>query len=201
MTNEFILRLRSETDSMHKALEQNKYAKALMSDSVTIDDYASYLEKMYGFITVFEDKVQPVTDHLFAGVQLKSHLIAADLAYLKRSVSKAELVDTHAINLLNGSLANAIGALYVMEGSTLGGMVIYKHLHDKLGEVVENSASYFTVYGAATGGKWRSFIEKMIAIADSATTQQQVIDGAVNTFSLMNEWMHDRVAVPAAKLI
>ena len=49
-------RLKSETAHYHRQVEQNPYAKAIMNQTVTIEEYRTYLEKFYGFLKPLEDQ-------------------------------------------------------------------------------------------------------------------------------------------------
>lgn len=196
MTNTFLDRLRNETAVMHKALEQNRYATALMSEAVTASDYADYLEKMYGFVTVFETRVLPLVELSFPDLPHKAPLLKSDLVDLGRMVEHISLLPSNLVDKHFISAASALGGLYVMEGSTLGGMMIYKHLHDTLGNTIEGKAGYFTVYGNTTGSRWKHFLERFCIMA-TELGEENVIKGAVDTFRLLDDWMQEKQTVPA----
>ena len=50
-----------------------------------------------------------------------------------------------------------LGRMYVMEGSTLGGQYIARHVEETLGLSSGEGNSYFRGYGEATGERWREF--------------------------------------------
>ena len=197
MKNEFLDRLRAQTETMHRSLEQNDYAACLMSDSITFDDYADYLEKMSGFVSVFEQKALPVTSQLMPDVHPKAGLLAGDLAKMGRPVSEVSTFDSEKIANAYSSIPKALGGLYVMEGSTLGGMVIYQHLHRRLGEGIEGKASYFSVHGKETGSRWKKFLEAFCHHVQTNKWEDEVIEGAVSTFRMLNDWMQEKQTVTA----
>src|SRR5205085_7986108 len=55
--------------------------------------------------------------------------------------------------------AAAFGALYVLEGSTLGGMVIRRIISDKLH--INKGLTFFSGYGKQTRERWNVFIHAM----------------------------------------
>lgn len=55
----FLQKLRNETAECHISLEKNPYSLALMHPNVTIEDYLTYLTKLYGFVYSFEKTVFP----------------------------------------------------------------------------------------------------------------------------------------------
>jgi heme oxygenase (biliverdin-IX-beta and delta-forming) len=55
--------------------------------------------------------------------------------------------------------AAALGSMYVMEGSALGGQLIARALAERLGIRADTGASYFHGWGAHTGRQWKAFRE------------------------------------------
>ena len=91
---------------------------------------------------------------------------------------------------------SALGGLYVLEGSMLGGVMIKKHLTEKLqNEVVENT-KYLTGYGSETGKVWKSFLKILSENAPDVKTENIIIDSAKNTFNLLNQWIETSNLVP-----
>lgn len=65
--------------------------------------------------------------------------------------------------------AAALGALYVLEGASLGGRVIARHVADALALTPDTGLAFFCGYGDATGEMWRRFgaaLEAWVARAD-----------------------------------
>lgn len=82
--------------------------------------------------------------------------------------------------------AEALGALYVMEGSTLGGKVIGKALR-RLPNWPISAPSYFDPYGSATGSMWSAFQDYLDSALEADA--DAVIVGAQRTFALLQEGM------------
>lgn len=64
------------------------------------------------------------------------------------------------------SVSDALGSLYVMEGSALGGQVIAKQARDQHGLSADHGAAYFSGWGARTAGMWREF-QQVLAQQDA----------------------------------
>jgi heme oxygenase len=62
-----------------------------------------------------------------------------------------------------------IGLLYAIEGSTLGGQVIARHLTRSLGINQASGASYFAGYGEHTESRWQEFCDYAETIRGSET--------------------------------
>ncbi len=180
----FLKELRARTDANHKALEQNPYSERLMSPDVTVEDYKIYLEKMYGIIMPFEQDIQPKLSHIVTDManRQKHHLLSNDLEMLG---SNTENIPQYHFSIANE--AAALGSMYVLEGSTMGGMVIQKHV-SKLDVPVQ----YFTSYGSNTAMMWRTFIDTLTTYAVTQNKQEEIIDSAVATFKTMDNWLSGR---------
>jgi heme oxygenase (biliverdin-IX-beta and delta-forming) len=184
----FLQQLRSKTANSHQLIEQNSASQLLMSQAVTITQYAHYLKSLYGFVYGFEKMVFPLLKH-YEMLQLddrrKSQLIQADLAMLHHTAAepylKDELFTTH-----YQTAAAALGGMYVLEGSTLGGQIINKHLSTVLGNSVVGKTTYLMAYAGQTGSMWKSFLQLLCEVGATSVNEDEIIESAVNTFSLLN---------------
>jgi heme oxygenase len=84
--------------------------------------------------------------------------------------------------------AEALGALYVIEGSSLGARHISRHLQARLGLEAASGASFFAGHGDQTGAWWLRF--KEVLRGQLATPEQQAlaVEGARQTFASLNRW-------------
>jgi heme oxygenase (biliverdin-IX-beta and delta-forming) len=189
----FLQQLRSKTANSHQLIEQNSISQSLMSQGVTMTQYAQYLKSIYGFVYGFEKMVFPLLEHnelLQIDDRRKSHLIQADLVLLNHTAAQPyvndELFSTH-----YQTAAAALGGMYVLEGSTLGGQIISRHLSKVLGDAVAGKTTYLTAYAGQTGGMWKKFLQ-LLCEADAANTNEdEIIDSAINTFSLLNNCLSE----------
>lgn len=184
----FLQQLRSQTARSHQLIEQSESSQLLMSEHVTITHYAHYLKSMYGFVYGFEKIAFPLLKH-YEVLQLddrrKSHLIQADLTMLHDTAAepylKEELFNTH-----YQTTAAILGGMYVLEGSTLGGQIINKHLATVLGHSVAGKTTYLTAYAGKTGSMWKIFLQLLGEAGSTIDNKDEIIDSAVNTFALLN---------------
>lgn len=183
----FIQNLRTSTADCHKQLELNSLSLALLSDNVNENIYCSYLTRLYNFVKGFEQFVYPALSHhffnisdrkkaLFIEADLKAHHIAVD--------NNITLKEAFFRDIYPGVYA-AAGALYVLEGSTLGGQIIVKHLQKTMPPGFKNTA-YFSAYQQKTGSMWKEFLQQLTALPQSKQQEQQIISGAITTFKIID---------------
>lgn len=188
----FLQNLRSRTEYQHKLLEQNTASKKLLSLEVSTADYAAYLTLLYGFVKSFENVVFPLLQHSITDIEgrRKTHLLVADLNALGIDEAGIAIIPDQFFAEVFHSNATALGGMYVLEGSTLGGAVINKHLQKILDiEAIVGKAKYFTAYGSETGSRWKYFLE-VFCLASSGS-EEEVINSASQTFSLLHQWFNN----------
>jgi heme oxygenase len=162
-----------------------------MSPTVGLKDYANYLQKLYGFVSGFEHNVYPLLKSIDAEIDLrrKSKLMQSDLKNLYIDLSTIPIVSDEHFKIHYPDVITALGGLYVLEGSMLGGVMIKKHLTEKLPDQVLENTEYFTGYGAETGKVWKNFLNILSNNAINIETEKVIIDSAKNTFYLLNQWI------------
>ena len=181
--------LRHATRAAHDRLEQRLDLLAQPADR---DHFIAVLRGFLGFHRGFE----PFLSHHgeFAGWLAERSQIAAlraDLTAL--GVDDAAIDDApvcRAAAELTEDRARTWGALYVIEGSTLGGQVITRHLAGTPW-LPAGGLRTFHPYGSQTGHMWNEFRARLVA-ATTSLDPLDVTGGAVSTFSLLAEWLPTR---------
>ena len=193
-------RLKAETRAQHTAMEG---ALDLMRDDLALADYRHLLERYFAFYAPVEARLAEVLPCIPLGAldiecRRKLPLLRADLAALgRRTADTLALCD--ALPPLH-TPAQAMGCLYVLEGATLGGVVIGRHVQRTLGLTPQSGASFFHGNGARTAEMWRSFRAALAAFAEAAaathaiahapadTTADAVVESANETFRSLRHW-------------
>ena len=86
-----------------------------------------------------------------------------------------------------------LGALYVMDGSTLGGRLIARHVEAVLGLAPGDGDAYFRGHGEATGTLWREVTGRIAEVPDALGPT--VIQAAKRTFAAFGNAL--RAGLPA----
>ena len=88
-----------------------------------------------------------------------------------------------------GSAHLRLGALYVGEGSALGGRELARGLDRLLGTDVKKGRQFFIGRGAGTGAAWKSYLEQLSAAPLEQSVRSEIIKGAVETFTTFEHWL------------
>jgi heme oxygenase len=125
---------------------------------------------------------------------LESDLVALGVD----SASVAELPQCRSL-FAPANAAEFMGALYVVEGSTLGGIQLARALEPLMEPYSGAGRSFFLGYGDRHGPIWRSFLIKLEGCASSNADEEALIGGAMRTFLDFETWMAGWRADPTAE--
>lgn len=180
ITAGFLDKLRLETSQLHKQLESLSISKAIISNDITVDVYAKYLSLMKDVVRDVENKIFPLISHAISNSDSRRKLsfIVNDLTVL--GCNSAEIKTDFDADF---DVPFAMGIVYVMEGSTLGGRVILKNIEKNLGYNANNGAQYFAGYKENTGLFWKSFLSDFIQFEENNNCSDAVIAGANFAFN------------------
>ncbi len=182
-TNSILAQLKSRTAHQHQATEATV---DLMREDFSLEDYRNLLVKFYAFYQPFEDKMREALKHnpidFNHDERLNTPKILADLRSLGMSeIEISQIEPTDDLPALD-SKENIFGSLYVIEGSTLGGQVISRHLKQKFDLDETNGAAFFSGYGKDTGKMWNGYRESITNFAEGDANSEEIIVGANETF-------------------
>lgn len=153
------------------------------------EDYAAILSMFYGFFSPLQQRIEShITKQTLPDIEQrrKAAVIEQDIVSLHVSQKLDICEDLPTIH----HLLQAFGALYVIEGSTLGGEIISKMLrkNDNV-NIPENALQFFKGYGEQNLAMWQSFKEFMLQQIHSDTDVAIVTDAAKDTFVKLKNWM------------
>lgn len=177
-----LARLRAETRPYHDAVEQNEFNRALAAGTPDAAATARFLGKLFGFLQPYEAALRSHAAALGPAWEVearqRAHLILDDLR-----VPAAQLPLCPAPPPL-ATLPQLLGAMYVLEGSTLGGQVLARQ-QAKAGSDLYR---YFTGYGPLTGPRWKAFCG-LLAAAATPATEEEIVQSAIGTFQRLADWL------------
>jgi heme oxygenase len=182
--------LKHQTEAAHQDLEA--LMMPWLQGIATRADYALLLKGFYGYFAPLEDAIAPfiTTDVLPDGAhRRKASSLLSDLSQMEVAVDELTLA-TRLPQIQ--SLPQALGALYVMEGSTLGGRGITKMLQKKEGLHLQlNNLQFFNGYGDGTGPMWTAFVNVLNSFCGTDAEVAQMVASANQSFLLFKTWLQD----------
>lgn len=187
------LRLRAQTREAHEALERDLGWEQRIA---TLPGYRSLLARFHGFHAAAEPEIgRALGDDALFEPRRRLALLAADLRHLGLSERAIEALPRHPPLGIEGP-AGALGALYVLEGSTLGGRVIGRRVAELHGFRADGGCAYYTAHGERAGAMWRAFCDRLEAAP--ASSSAEVVAAANRTFEAMRLWLCAPQAAVAA---
>lgn len=182
-------RLRDETAALHAKVE------GILNPDVrfaTRNAYVELLQTLLPFYATCEAVLAKLPwDNIGFDVAArnKQRFLAADLKALGQSVMVAE-PNTECAILID--FASGFGAMYVLEGATLGGRILRKILKSKLGIDAANGGSFYDCYGDRTEQRWKEFGAAADAYCDgSQQRQDSAVAAATATFTAFGRLLAD----------
>lgn len=184
-------RLKLATQARHAALESRS---VLLDPGLSHATYRESLRRFFGYYAALEARM--LRSHAWCdaglayGDRLKTPLLARDLAVL--GVDLDELAQAPLCLALPDlrSAARIFGCLYVIEGATLGGQIITRHLQASVGVTPQSGAAFFGGYGAHTGSQWKAFGVQLNNFALRSGSDDQITAGANETFATLDRWLY-----------
>ena len=178
-----LTRLKLETAPAHRRLESDL---GLSRETVSEPRIRRLLERFHGFYRVWEPWVASSgLDETFFGPRRKLALVETDLRAL--GVAEPHLLPAYPFLLGPATLEQAMGSLYVIEGSMLGGQVIRRWIMDAPWQPGGGFA-YFNAYGSDVGRMWRSVQERLLSLA-SVAGEDGIVRAASLTFEGLHGWL------------
>ena len=176
--------IKQATQSAHEAVERLLLPK--LTGISSLYDYGSILKMFYGFFHPLEEGIQRI---ITAGdlPDIKSrrtaYFLKEDLAAIGSASDTIPVCDS--LPKITNK-AEAFGAMYVMEGSSLGGRMIAKMLgKNEVVSIPSNALNFFSGYKEATGERWTLFL----AALNSQQDVETVTEAANETFLHLKNWM------------
>jgi heme oxygenase len=178
--------LRAATDAAHRRLHDLPDFRALAEGRITRAAYAALLRRKLGFHAALEARLAAVPGLVALGVDVaarcRAPLIRDDLRWL----GEADAAPLAPLPSFEGA-PDALGALYVAEGSTLGGRHLARALDPLLPPGV-HGRRFLLGHGERHGALWRACCDAIERCGAEPADLARMIGGAVATFAAFEDW-------------
>jgi len=172
--------LRESTGSRHSIIDS---AMPLSSAAPTLNDYRLHLQLIAAWLAPIEQWLAGFDDgpqRALPAVE-RMPLIARDLDDVSmHTLPPADAPSAHTAQLPEAAdAAYRWGVCYVIEGSQLGGAVLYRQLKDAL---APHPLRYLGGDGVPPGPRWKSFMEALRANVITPHEVRRACQGATDAF-------------------
>lgn len=172
--------LRARTGTYHQGLDSDLHIRERLSGVNTRGPLIA------GYNTFYSECEAVLMPHLWD---------MSDLTFASRFRSRKIPVcaGSRSVNSLFpavGTKTEALGAMYVLEGSTLGGKIILKALRSQ--GVATDELHFLDPYGKDAGALWRTFLHVLEReTAPDQTAMNECVSGAIKAFVFAATCLHD----------
>lgn len=180
-------KLKAYTRSNHQELEKLLVEK--IRNIRTEAEYVELLQLFYNYFGALEAQIEQyigtaeLTDHF---ERRKASSLRNDISALGAAVNPT--IQKEDVPRLN-NIQQAFGALYVIEGSTLGGPHISKMIRKQLDNNNDAGLSFFNSYGEHTQEMWLKFKDVLDRQAQNDDEQHIILESADRTFLKFKSWI------------
>jgi heme oxygenase (biliverdin-IX-beta and delta-forming) len=178
--------LRQQTEADHHAAED---ALPLMKADLNTAGYVQCLGKLYGVVAAWEEQAPALSPNwlrAFIVARTRKPLLDRDLSWFHIPAPQERATLPFITDL-----PSLLGAMYVMEGSTLGGQIIARHVQITLPLSQGHGDAFFRGHGLQTGALWMEFCEMLKTQVPNDQTDT-VIASAKAMFATFGEWMQEK---------
>jgi heme oxygenase len=187
-------RLKLATQANHDLIEKTPCMGRLFAKDYSLDEYRGLLEKMHGFISVYEPLMfESLDESLAAEFAHRGKLVLLDRDLLNYQLTPAQIAALPRCSKVQPieNVSECLGVWYVLEGSTLGGQMIARHMSQSFGAAVAGVTGFHTSYGDRTQAEWQDFQRIMEArfAPDNGGDIELAVRSAQLTFEYLGEWL------------
>ncbi|MDQ0991043.1 biliverdin-producing heme oxygenase [Streptomyces sp. V3I7] len=191
MTETMVERLRANTRTWHDALEAAPFATAMLAGTLPLDRYVGQLAAYRVVLEALEGELSaatsPSVDSVWSADPGRLPLIDRDLRYFAGSGTApkpwaAAEAEEFAQEIRSAAAAEPealLGFLYVMEGSTMGGLVLCPYVTKAYGLGNGDGVAY---YGSGDRGRWAAFTARMNQALTEPGAQHRVLAAAQRAY-------------------
>jgi len=182
--------LKTGTQDLHENVEKGTLLTRVLCEDFSASEYQTLLQKFYEIYHALETKLQTLPELSEVIEDLPSRLKTGSL---KKDLQAQLPLPPQALKLDSEkwNLSQALGVMYVLEGSTLGGQIIQRKLKQNP-NLSGQSFHFYGHYGDQVGTYWKKFL----AVLEKCSQEKEInpresLQSARSVFQLMND--HFRV--------
>ncbi len=149
--------------------------------TVSVTSYGSLLARLYGFHRPFERAANTGFD--------RGDWLRQDLAALGWHTDVIDGIPLCLDLPVLATPSQRLGALYVIEGSALGGLTLSKGLDGLLAPGTVGGRRFFRGRGRGTALAWNEVLARLAMAETAPATHAETISAAARTFAVFEAWL------------
>jgi heme oxygenase len=186
--------LRNETDVLHNRLHAQFSFASLLDGSLQRSEYHALIKRLHGFYEPLDDAVlAALADNDVSTppfwYEKRSRLIAQDIRDLEGDHDKVSTGPTCREIAEVVTPKTVGGVLYVVEGATMGGALINKAAERLLSTDNTLGRRYWDWCRVEGRNRWRITLQYLDHLQSSASSLDDLVSGAKDTFRLLDDWL------------
>jgi len=194
-------RLQRITHAAHTRINQHPMLAGLTKLGYPLRRYTNLLARYFHIYTSIERSIEQCIagTALSLGYNKKLPWLINDLQYFGIDPEDPEHYPSCPLAFpLPANCGSLIGTLYAVEGATLGGQVISRHLRETLALTSTTGACFFNGYGDAleTRRRWEEFGNVADSLIVTPEQRQLADESALAVFELIERQLDDCHAQP-----
>lgn len=170
--------LRQATKDLHEATEEYSNASKIIDYSIEQKEYISLLQENYIAYKSIECAIAEKRPHTLLDKLMHTPEISSWISKdLNGDVPQAS--NTFRFN----SAIEALGGIYVITGSLLGGALLGKHLLE-CKNIQGKEHNFYSIKDRSRIGRWQNFKKEMSSSSFTPSEEESIIQGANKAFQL-----------------
>jgi len=178
------IQLKGGTKRWHTVVEKDTSMNRLLRADITLTEYCEIIRRLHSIHHVLEAQLsayRPMQREL--PTTKRSALLLSDIVYFGLTPIQPEQLEAYPLMPPITSREAALGAMYVLDGSALGGMLIHKQLLNNLFRQRDGGGlAFFGADPAAGMSQWIKFqttLKKSLVFQDQV---EEAVNAANRTF-------------------
>lgn len=184
----FRFELRRATRSEHQSLDEHPAFTALAAGRLGLEGYRQLMALFHGLYAGLDASLDDSCHRLLPPGCEYSYVRREPFLARDASDLRATTAPPAKAPQPYGSLAGLCGALYVVEGSLLGGAMLQRATAALLADHGERGDAYWRWCRDAGGPRWAATCGLIEESASTARSRDEMILGARETFDLFSDW-------------
>ncbi len=164
--------LKNNTADLHKRLEQIGFVDKIMDKTLSLEEYKKLIVANFIFHQTLEQSLAKIAGISELKIKWKIPFLEKD----RIAVGGFEQVEVDN-PFMPQDLYQALGCMYVLEGATLGGRVIKRHL-----QMLPVEMHYYGCYGEEGGMHWKDFLQNLETYINTEAKVDITLKAARETF-------------------